>query len=295
MARDKTERIRHGKVPTAASRPYASVPASQLATGRVRKLCGDAVRILMMAHANWTPQGGAVVPVAGTAKTLHLGKSTVIAAIAELRAAELLTLRRAAVRPGAMGPGAAGAAAIYNVAAREPKKGHNVFEWGDRHFQGSWRIYCADLRGIAAKLTGNEARILVALVLPCHRDRHGSPQNPIIVSLSGRVVAAVLPGMCARSADAAIAGLVSKGMIALVAAPSGSLAGTFAPTGTAASSISRRGNGRGRTPAPTAAGGSAPSQSANLSAPVAAPLAALGCMVPYKRFQNCAQIAPRSR
>jgi hypothetical protein len=63
------------------------------------------------------------------------------------------------------------------VAGRLPGAAHRVFEPGDRRHQGSFRIGCDDLRILAAMMTNGEARVLVCLVLPCDRDKHGAPRR----------------------------------------------------------------------------------------------------------------------
>lgn len=219
--------------PASGIAPFASIPAAQLATQRLRRLSGDAIRVLLVAHAAWTPKTAAVMPVARIARMLGLSKRSVSAAIRALTGAEFLTLLKPARRPGAMGV-ATGAAAVFEVAGRRPGTSHRVFETGDRRLDGCVRIYCTDLRRLAAMMTGNEARILAALVLPCARDRHGAPQQPKPLALSGRTTAAALPGVSARAADAAVKGLVGKGLLREVTPTAGRRPATFEPAGLAA-------------------------------------------------------------
>jgi hypothetical protein len=257
MGRDAVERRRQDEA--AACRkvhePFATIPASQIASARLRRLDGCAVRVLLMAHANWTPKKWAVLSVATIAGQLGVSRRSVSTAIRDLVAADLLTIVRPAKRPGTMGSGGRGAAAVYEVAGRRPGKAHLRFEPGDPRLDGALRILCTDLRKLAAMLTANEARILICLVLNVARDRHGAPQRSEPRPLSGRDAAKRLSegqhhgskpihkGISARSADAAIAGLCQKGLLRLVTPASGRRAATYEPDGLA-TSVVRRGRKR---------------------------------------------------
>lgn len=231
----------NGRSARSVNEPYASIPASQFSCGHMRRLAGCAIRVLLMAHANWTPDTRAVMPVGRLAEHLAVDKGSVSLALQQLQPT-FLKLFKAASRPGSMGH-RCGAAAVYDVEGRQPGTAHRVFEKGDRNFDGSFRITCKNLRALAGKLSTNEARILVCLVLPGHRDRHGVQQNSAPVALSGREIANALEGISARTADAAIKGLVAKGLIELVTPAIGRRAGTYQAVGLAASTI-RRGKPR---------------------------------------------------
>lgn len=243
MGCDKTERRRHGDLP---SRAYSSLPMSQLGCQRVRQLSGAAVRVLLVAHANSVPDG-AVISVNTTSRRLKCGKASVGKALAELKAAGLLSVKREAVRPIRMGAKSPGEAAVYHVAGRHSCELQSVLVQGDRQYQGMWRIYSDQLREVASKLSGNEARILICLMLPCDRTRDGAPQRPIPARLSGRTIAQKLQGMSARAADTAIRGLLEKGLIATVNEPSGRRSGSYTPIGQADSTIQRGGQRKART------------------------------------------------
>jgi hypothetical protein len=243
MAPDRGKRLVRA---SNGGRPYASIPASQVGTQRVRRLSGCAVRVLLLGHAARTPKGAAPMPIAFIASELQISKLNAAAAVRSLLP-DLLTLRSPAVRPRGMGAAGRGAAAVYNVAGRLPGAAHRVFEPGDRRHQGSFRIGCDDLRILAAMMTNGEARVLVCLVLPCDRDKHGVPQRAQPIALTGRATASVLPGMSARAADAAISGLVGKSLLRQIAPASGRRAAMFEVIGLAASGV-RRGS-RGGTDA----------------------------------------------
>ncbi len=217
--------------------PYASIPAAQLGTQRLRRLPGAAIRVLLYAHAVWTPRKASPMPVTRIAALFGMWKPNVTAAIRTLTTAELLTQRQPAVRPGRSGK--RGSAAVFDVAGRRPGTAHRVFESGDRRYWGSFRIECAELRRLAAMLSDNEARVLVCCVLPRERDKHGVPQHAQPIPLSVRSVAAALPDMAIRSAARAIDGLQAKGLLHQVTPASGRRAATFEPAGSAASSVRR--------------------------------------------------------
>jgi len=151
MAHDRSERERRGEVSPAkvsakqAKAAFASIPASQIATQRVRRLSCDAIRVLLFAHSVWTPKHAAPMPISRIAKVHGRSKLNVSAAIRSLPP-DLLTLRTAAIRPGTMGFSARGAAAVYDVADRRKGTAHRVFEPGDRRYDGTFRIDCPDLR-----------------------------------------------------------------------------------------------------------------------------------------------------
>lgn len=256
MARDRVEREKQGDTFTRkdkrrphlnrqAVRHFSSISMSLIATQRLRLISGNAVRLWLMANAGWTPKGGAALPVSHLSKTLHVRKEGAIEAIHELRVAELLTLRRAAIRPGRMGSAARGSAAVFDVTGRAPGTAHRRFEQGDRRLDGYWRILNDDLRELATMLTGAEARILVCCVLPCHRDRHGAPRQPRHVCLSGGGVADALTTIAARTANAAVSGLLEKGLIRELTPAAGRRAAVFEPLGLAAGIVRR---GRKRSP-----------------------------------------------
>jgi hypothetical protein len=251
VARDRTVRDERGDAPPwkhATKRPYASIPMSQLATSRVRGLSGDAVRVLLWAHAAWTPNKSAAMPVEHTAKMLRLSRFAVSTAIRSLQP-DLLTLKHPAVRPWEKENGTApasearkgvGRATIYIVAGRVSGTAHRVFAPGDRRYRGMFRIDSEALRQLAVMLTGNEARILVSLALPCDRTKRGAPELPAQIVLSSRMVSKALPNLPDRSAARAIEGLVAKGLLREVAPPSGRRAAAYEPAGLAASSRSKR-------------------------------------------------------
>jgi hypothetical protein len=239
MARGWIEPSRRGKATAATAKTpaYASIPSSQLATQMLRRLSGDAIRILLIAHANWTPTKALPMPVTSIAKMLCLSKLNVSAALRSLQPV-ILTVRNPPIRPDHMGA-KRGSAAVYEVTGRRPGTAHRVFEPGDRRLTGSFRILSDDLRQLASILTDNEARILVCIVLPCHRDKHGAPQQPQQVDLSGRGVAKAMPDMPARSARRAIDGLTTKGLVRPVTGASGCRPATYEPIGLAASTVRR--------------------------------------------------------
>ncbi len=249
------ERRQRGEVSTtknkgAEAKPakaaYASIPASQLGTQRLRRLPGDHIRVLLVAHAVWTPKKSAPMPISTIAKLLRMAKPNVSAAIRALQP-DLLILRTPAVRPGkCLGPDAHGSAAVFEVAGRRPNTAHRVFEPGDPRYDGSFRIPCDDLRRLAAMLSASEAQVLFCIVLPCSRSKHGEPQRPRVVSLSGRSVTKQLPDLPARTADAAIRGLTAKGLLTEVSPAAGRRPASFEPAGLAASTI-RRGRQRAGT------------------------------------------------
>lgn len=127
------------------------------------------------------------MPIAFIASELQISKLNAAAAVRSLLP-DLLTLRSPAVRPRGMGAAGRGAAAVYNVAGRLPGAAHRVFEPGDRRHQGSFRIGCDDLRILAAMMTNGEARVLVCLVLPCDRDKHGAPRRAQPIALGNDVL-----------------------------------------------------------------------------------------------------------
>lgn len=248
MGGDSIERRRRELESTkkGTTEPYASIPASQLACGIVRRLSGTAVRVLLFAHAAWTPKSSAPLPTHTIASTLAIDKRDVGKALAELQPA-LLTIKTPAVRPGAMGS-VRGSAAVFAVAGRVAGTAQRVFEAGDRRLAGAFRIRCTDLRHLATILNANEARIMVCVILACDRDRHGAPVRLEPIPLSGRPIAAALQGMSPRAADMAITGLATKGLIRLISPAAGRRPAFYVADGLAASTI-RRGR-RGNTSAP---------------------------------------------
>ena len=218
--------------------PFAAIPASQLATARLRRLSGAALRVLLVAHAAWGPRRGAVLPVVYDRRAARRSPRTISAAIRELIDAGLLTELQPARAPRRTG--GKGTAAVFDVVGRRPGSAHRIFERGDQRLDGAFRITCANLRRLAAAITGEEARILVCLILACSRDRHGGPQAPIEVALSGQICAATLPAMAERSARRAIAGLAGKGLLRVLLEASGRRPAVYAPTRLAASTVSRR-------------------------------------------------------
>ncbi len=244
MPRDAIERRRRGELPPRSKpgmgRPFATIPSSILGSVAIRRLSGQALRVFLLANAAWTPKRRAVLPIGHIANFLSIRKSGVGQALQDLQTAGLITLREPAIRPGAMGSATPGRAAVFAVLGREAGTTLHRVVTGDRRLAGAFRADCLTLRKLAAMMTNAEARILVGIAWPCHRDRNGAPQGECRVSLSGRICADQLSGMSARTADAAIAGLVKKGLLGQVTPAAGSRAGVFEPCGLAASVVPRR-------------------------------------------------------
>jgi hypothetical protein len=241
MARDKFERARRGDAPAPKStrRPaFATVPATVLATRRLRELPGSAVRVLLWLESAWHPDRGAAAPQAHVASALHMRRSTVRGAIRALVETGLIEPRCAAVRPGRMGDGRRGQAASYDLPHRRP--GSVVrFDPGDRKLPGFFKLYAADLRELAARLSDSGARVLViAAAVP--RSRTGEPApDAKPLDLSGGRLAQALPGLSARSANRAVQELRSLGLITATRPRAGSRGALYAPSGLLATRIAR--------------------------------------------------------
>lgn len=246
MARDSMERDQRGqrrawrKKAALPGRPYAAIYSSLLATQRVAKRSGLAVRVLLWAHASFHPKRELFLSSAHIAKELHARRANVSAALHELRDAELLVLVKAAIAPGRMGGGGRGRAAVFSIpqaSGRSP-----CYDPGDHAYQGKWRIFADDLRQLACDLSDAEARIFAHLVVPTDRHKNGVPLTDDRLMLSGASVAAMLPGMSERTARRALAGLVGRGLLRGLQAASGPMLTGFARAGLAVTGVGSGGH-----------------------------------------------------
>lgn len=215
LARDKIERLRHGKVEPkkfGTRRPFATIPTTSLATRRVRSLPGSAIRLLLWMEACWVPVPGpvpagcVVVPQHKVARALRLRPSTVREAVARLLDAELAVLKCAAVRPGGMGGGKTGRgqAAEYDLPHRHVGSVVPCYDQGDKRMPGYLKMWCDDLRNLAGRLSDAAARVLmIAAAIP--RTSDGTMLNrDEAIDLTGAQLASVLPGLNQRTASRAV-------------------------------------------------------------------------------------------
>ena len=118
MGRDAIERVRRGEVMPRSRPPFATVPATILASARVRLLSGTALRVLLWCEASWTPKGKCVASVRNIGEQIGKEPQAAGAGLRELAAAGLMVLTRKARRPGDMGKDTRGTAAVYDIPHR---------------------------------------------------------------------------------------------------------------------------------------------------------------------------------
>jgi hypothetical protein len=218
--------------------PFATIPTTLLATQRIGRLSGIALRVLLRAEADWMPHRPAPLPVGRIAKELGVAKRRVCAAIRELIAAGLIEPRDLAIRPGRMGSANKGRAATFHLPHREVGKGVR-FESGDVKLQGFWRVYSTDLRKLAARISDNGARVLVCVILPCHRDRHGRPVANDPMPLSANSIGKLSPRISAASLNRVVTELRKLGLICLVQPPAGRRHALYVQAGLATKGVQR--------------------------------------------------------
>ena len=241
MARDRVEgkrgrRRRGARIPQPA---FATIAPSIMGSGKLRELPGAYLRVLLLAEANWTPNRKVILPWGHVATTLRISRTTSGKAINQLLDSELITLERQGKRPMRMGGAGKGQAALYDIEHRR-KGGTLRLAQGDRRYRGFWKVWCADLRRLAAELGDAAVRVWVCTVIPCDRDHAGRPQSDAPFPLSGRELAKQLPGMAHRTAHRAIGELVKAGLIQKVEPASGCRSARYIRTGVTVTGIPRR-------------------------------------------------------
>jgi hypothetical protein len=222
----------------AVTTPFATIPTTLLATQRMRKLPGVAIRVLLRAEADWTPHRPVPLPVSQIAENLRAAKRRVCTAIGDLIATGLLERRDLAIRPGRMGCAGKGKAATFELPHRRKLAGIG-FDPGDKRLSGHWRVYSAELRKLAADLSDNTARVLVCVILPCHRDKHGRPADNAPFALSAGEVGKLLPDISAASLNRVASELVRLGLVRVVEPPAGRRPALYVRAGLAAEGIQR--------------------------------------------------------
>ena len=157
-----------------AREPYATIRADLLGSAAYRNLSGNAMRIHLLAEANYTPYGELLLPQKQSTQKLKMSPNTVAACMKELLDARILEKVREGSRPGKSGQ-SAGLAAVYRLPHRI---GQSVPSWkrhNDPALRGSYRAHSNKLRDIASSLSGNEAKVFLWFIA-VHRNEDGSPQ-----------------------------------------------------------------------------------------------------------------------
>jgi hypothetical protein len=233
-------RALHGK-----TKPFATIATTLLASQHLRRLSGAAIRIWLLANASWTPDRPAPLPIDYIAKNLHKAPRTVCTAIRELVASSMLEPHDPAVRPGGMGR--KGQAATFNLPHRKPNKPAPIRrDIGDPTLQGTWRVRCDELRKLAAELTDTGILILVCVILPCHRDKHGCPVSAKPFSLAPSELRDMFPKISRATLARVPAELRRLNLIEQIRAPSGRRPALYIRTGLASSGVERTGRRKRR-------------------------------------------------
>jgi hypothetical protein len=233
MARDKAERVRRGEVDAPAKlgqhRAFCTIPTTLLATQRLRKLDGLALRLLLWLEAGWHPDRHVALPQEHVAKELRVRRSSVASATVQLLEAGLITLVSKAVTPRSMGPIGPGKAAVYEIPHRRVGTGIR-FDQGDQRLPGNVKLWASDARYLAKELSDTAARVaIIPLAVP--RSSDGTPLREESLDLSGDCLIRILPGLTARSAYRGLHELLSKGLLTITQPHAGRRGARYAPAG----------------------------------------------------------------
>ena len=237
--------------------PYASIPTSLLATKRVRSRTGMECRLYLWANANlkFKPKPGEPRLLLlnssdrgeeTISRILKADRRDVSRAKAGLIEAELLTCTKAAIRPGRSGSAGGAKAAEYDLPHRKPGC-QTRFDAGDPKFDGHFRILSDDLRCLTDDLNNNEARVLVGVVLPQHRNDKGAVQMDRVCRITVPAIVAAFANtpkpINKRTAGRALDGLEAKGLVRKAAEASGRRPASYVPAGVAADGVPRKPRG----------------------------------------------------
>jgi DNA-binding MarR family transcriptional regulator len=212
---------RDGRSAQPASQPYATIRSDLLASAAYRVLSGNAMRLHLVAEANYHPERELFLAQRTIVNHLNCSAATASAAIAELMTAGFLVKTRAGCRPGRMGGGAKGRAAVFELPDRSPGCSPSWKRPGDPAARGSWRKHSLALRALVKRTTANQLKVFLLFHAAGHAEDGSLERN------EPRCVSAGDAALPRASLLRALDSLVGKGLLERVAEGCGRRAATY--------------------------------------------------------------------